>query len=109
MAGSRTIVGGWGRRGLAALGAWFASLWVLAPDWVWAAGEKATHLVVVADTRRLSGIMKYFANLYNTNTLLFAVWAVVLTAFWGAILGFLMDFIMARTGLDLKSRKIVEH
>jgi hypothetical protein len=41
--------------------------------------------------------------------LLFAVWAVVLTAAWGAILGVLMDFIMSRTGLDLKSRKIVEH
>ncbi len=81
----------------------------LTPDWVWAAGEKATNLVVVADTRRLTGIMKYFANLYNTNTLLFAIWAVVLTALWGAILGFLMDFLMARTGLDLKSRKIVEH
>ncbi len=84
-------------------------MWVVLPDWVWAAGEKATNLVVVADTRRLTGIMKYFANLYNTNTLLFAVWAVVLTALWGAILGFLMDFLMARTGLDLKSRKIVEH
>jgi len=66
-----------------ALLSWGTSLWVLAPDWVLAAGEKATNLVVVADTRRLSGIMKYFANLYNTNTLLFAIWAVVLTALWG--------------------------
>jgi len=99
----------WSVRGMEALLSWGISLWVLAPDWVLAAGEKATNLVVVADTRRLSGIMKYFANLYNTNTLLFAIWAVVLTALWGGILGFLMDFIMARTGLDLKSRKIVEH
>ncbi len=66
-----------------ALLSWGTSLWALAPDWVLAAGEKATNLVVVADTRRLSGIMKYFANLYNTNTLLFAIWAVVLTALWG--------------------------
>jgi hypothetical protein len=28
---------------------------------------------------------------------------------WGGILGFLMDFIMERSGLDLKSRKILEH
>lgn len=82
---------------------------LLFPELLFAAGEKASELVVVADTRRLSGVMKYFANLYNTNTLLFAVWAVVLTALWGAILGFLMDWIMVRTGLDLKSRKIVEH
>ncbi|WP_244085271.1 DVU0150 family protein [Desulforhabdus sp. TSK] len=76
----------------------------------WAAGGPASMLVVVADTRRVSsGIEKYFANLYNTNILLFAVWAVVLTALWGVILGVLMDFIMSRTGLDLKSRKIIEH
>ncbi len=88
------------------LGAMFC---LVVPDWVWAAGEKATNLVVVADTRRVAGVLKYFANLYNTNPLLFAVWAVVLTAVWGAFLGFLMDRIMMRTGLDLKSRKIVEH
>ena len=83
-------------------------LWI--PASVWAAGEKATNLVVVADTRRVSsGILKYFGDLYNTNSLLFAFWAVVLTALLGAILGFLMDRIMLRTGLDLKSRKIVEH
>lgn len=75
-----------------------------------AGGEKASDLIVVADTRMVdSGIMKYFSDLYNTNMFLFAVWAVVLTALWGVILGLIMDFIMARTGLDLKSRKIIEH
>jgi hypothetical protein len=82
---------------------------VLLPAWVWASGEAAGHLVVVADARRVSGIMKYFSDLYNTNIWLFAVWAVVLTAAMGSILGFLMDYIMSRSGLDLKSRKIVEH
>jgi hypothetical protein len=38
---------------------------------------------------------------------MFAVWTVVLTVIMGCALGFLMDFIMSRTGLDLKSRKIV--
>jgi hypothetical protein len=83
---------------------------LLMPALVWGAGGPAEMLVVVADTRRVTGgVERYFANLYNTNILLFAVWAVVLTAAWGAILGVLMDFIMSRTGLDLKSRKIVEH
>lgn len=82
---------------------------LLVPASVWAAGEKAAALVVVADTRRVTGVMKYFSDLYNTNIWLFAVWAVVLTAAMGATLGFLMDFIMSRTGLDLKSRKIIEH
>ena len=82
----------------------------IVPSLGWAAGEKASQLVVVADTRVISnGFVKYIADLYNTNTLLFAVWAVVLTAVYGGFLGFLIDFIMSRTGLDLKSRKIVEH
>ncbi len=81
------------------------------PSLAWAAGgEKLAQLIVVADTRVLNNaFVKYIADLYNTNTLLFAVWAVVLTALYGTFLGFLMDFLMARTGLDLKSRKIVEH
>lgn len=75
-----------------------------------AGGGKAAELVVVADTRVLhSKVMIYFADLYNTNILLFAVWAVVLTALMGVILGFAMDKVMAHTGLDLSSRKIVEH
>ena len=75
-----------------------------------AGGGGAELLVVVADTRRVtSGIEKYFANVYNENLWLFALWAVVLTAAYGAFLGVLMDFILSRTGIDLKSRKIVEH
>lgn len=73
-------------------------------------GGGASELVVVADTRMIhNSLMRYIADLYNTNVWLFAVWAVVLTAAYGSFLGFLMDFIMERTGLDLKSRKIVEH
>ncbi len=79
------------------------------PSLAWASGETAANLVVVADTRRVSGVLKYIANVYNTDPWLFAVWAVVITALWGGILGFVMDFIMERSGLDLKSRKIQEH
>lgn len=75
-----------------------------------AAGEKASDLVVVADTRVLDNpVLLYFANLYNTNIVLFAVWTVVLTAAYGCLLGVLMDKLMGMTGLDLTSRKIVEH
>ncbi len=75
-----------------------------------AGGGGATDLVVVADTRVIeSGIVKYIADLYNTNLTLFAIWCVVLTALYGSFLGFFMDFLMSKTGLDLKSRKIVEH
>lgn len=80
------------------------------PDMLWAAGGGGdAPIVVVADTRVVHGILHYFSNLYNTNILLFAVWAVVLTAAYGVVLGLIMDKLMALTGLDLKSRKIVEH
>ena len=92
----------------------FSTLALLAmavlPSLALAAGGPASDLVVVADTRVLqSGIMKYFANLYNENILLFAVWAVVLTAAMGSVLGVVMDIIMKSTGLDLSKRKILEH
>ncbi len=89
----------------------FMTVYLLLPAMVFAAGGGGeSAIVVVADTRRVHGaIMKYFANLYNTNIFLFAVWAVVLTAAYGCFLGLIMDVIMSRTGLDLKSRKIVEH
>ena len=80
-----------------------------------AAGEKASNLVVVADTRVLTdtgyydSFMKYMADAYNGNIMMFAIWCTVLTACYGAVLGFLMYFLMSRTGLDLKSRKIIEH
>ena len=86
-----------------------AALWLLLPRIVLAGGDKATNIVVVADTRRVTGVMHSFSDLYNSNIVMFAVWTVVLTAALGCVLGFLMDFIMERTGLDLKSRKIVEH
>ncbi len=96
----------WGTKVFAGL----TVLWLAVPGLLHAAGQKASELVVVADTRVIeSGVLKYFANLYNTNILLFAIWAVVLTAVYGAFLGWLMDKIMSHTGLDLTSRKIVEH
>ena len=77
----------------------------------WAGGgEKASELVVVADTRMIGNpIMRYIADTYNTNLWLFAVWSVVLTALFGALLGFLMDWLISKSGLDLSSRKIIEH
>jgi len=82
---------------------------LLLPNWALASAEKAGDLVVVADTRHLSGFNLYIANLYNENQWLFAVWAVVLTSLLGVGLGLLMDLIMKRTGIDLSSRKIIEH
>lgn len=85
------------------------------PSVAMASGDKAGDLVVVADTRVIPDTgyyhtyIKYLADAYNSNIVVFAIWCTVLTAVYGAFLGFLMDFLMSRTGLDLTSRKIVEH
>lgn len=82
----------------------------LLPSLAWAAGGGgASEIVVVADTRTLTGWNFYFAELYNENMWVFAAWAVVLTTACGAVLGVIMDFVMKRTGIDLSSREIVEH
>ena len=99
------------KRNAKTMAATLIAILLLAPGLVWAAGGGGGQdLVVVADTRIIEfGFLKYLANLYNTNVTIFAIWAVVLTAIYGSFLGFLMDFIMKRTGIDLTSRKIVEH
>jgi hypothetical protein len=83
------------------IGAVGGALGALLPSLARAGGEGAADLVVVADTRVLSGFSLYLANLYNEDVWMFAVWAVVLTALLGGFLGILMDAFMSRIGLDL--------
>ncbi len=86
-----------------------AAIFNLMPAWAWA-GEKATDLVVVSDTRALEGFGLYLGTVYNQNLWLFAVWSVVLTTVLGAGLGVIMDLIMSRVGIDLtKGAGHVEH
>jgi hypothetical protein len=83
---------------------------LLTPELVAAAGEKADTLVVVADSRRVSwSVSRFFVDVYNTNPFMFGVWCVILTGILGCGLGLITDFFMKRTGIDLTSRKIVEH
>lgn len=81
---------------------------LMIPAVVWAGGGKAEALIHVADTRMLSGVLLYFANLYNENLVMFGVWTVVVITALGSGLGFFMDMIMSHTGLDLTSREIRE-
>ena len=99
------------KRSIAASLVFITLLIVFGPVLIWAAGGgEVNEIIVVADTRVVkSGVLKYFADTYNSNIVVFATWSVVLTAVYGVILGVVMDLIMSRTGLDLKSRKIVEH
>lgn len=74
-----------------------------------AAGEKASLLVIVADTRKLSGWEAWFANLYNESHIYFTIVTVVAIPIIGVILGVLADLVMTHIGIDLKSRELSEH
>jgi len=87
-----------------------ASVLLLLPGIVLAAGGgNVALLVIVADTRRLDGIMLWWANLYNESHLQFTVMTVVLIPVIGLLFGVLADVIMTRIGLDLKNRELAEH
>ncbi|MBI9079678.1 MAG: hypothetical protein JEY79_08060 [Pseudodesulfovibrio sp.] len=69
----------------------------------------ADELVVVVDTRTMTfDMMKYLADLYNSNIVLFSVWAMVLTIIVGCALGFLMHVVIARTKEASDIREVIE-
>jgi hypothetical protein len=69
----------------------------------------ADRIVIVADSRQFTGWKAWWANLYNESHLHFALLTVVLIPLLGTILGVLTDFLMARIGINLKSRVLAEH
>lgn len=82
---------------------------LLIPELVLAAGEKADLIVIVADTRRLTGWEAWWANLYNESHAYFTAVTVITIPLVGLILGLLADFVMKRIGIDLTSRELAEH
>jgi hypothetical protein len=74
-----------------------------------AGGGPVAPMVIVADTRKLSGLMKWWADLYNHSYVLFTVLTVVLIPIIGVIMGTLADIVMTHIGIDLKSRELAEH
>mgnify|MGYP000881339531 FL=1 len=88
------------------LGAFLAML----PQMVLAAGGgPVAPMVIVADTRKLEGIMKWWGDLYNNSYVEFTVLTVVLIPLIGVVFGVLADLIMTHIGIDLKSRELAEH
>lgn len=84
-------------------------LTAILPELALAAAEKAAPLVLVADTRKLTGIMKWWADLYNESHVWFTVLTVVLIPVIGLIFGVIADIVMSHIGIDLKSRDLAEH
>mgnify|MGYP000872879842 CR=1 FL=1 len=83
---------------------------VMLPQMVLAAGGgPIAPMVIVADTRKLEGIMKWWGDLYNNSYVEFTVLTVVLIPLIGVVFGVLADLIMTHIGIDLKSRELAEH
>lgn len=79
------------------------------PEMAMAAGGKAAPIVIVADTRKFTGWEAWFTNLYNESHVYFTLLTVASIPIIGVILGLLADVVMARIGIDLKSRELAEH
>jgi hypothetical protein len=85
------------------------TLWLTAGPALAAGGGDAQPIVIVADSRKLSGIMAWWANLYNESHLYFTLLTVILIPLIGVIFGVLADIVMHFVGIDLSSRDLAEH
>ena len=83
---------------------------LLSPGFALAAGGGgAAPIVIVADTRKLDGVMAWWANLYNESHLQFMILTVILIPLTGVIFGVLADIVMGWIGIDLKSKDLPGH
>ena len=89
---------------------WSLMLMLIAlPGTALAAGGGGAPVVIVADTRKLDGVLAWWANLYNESHLQFTVLTLILIPLVGVIFGVIADIIMNHIGIDLKSRDLAEH
>ncbi len=89
---------------------WSLMLMLLAlPSYALAAGGGGAPIVIVADTRKLDGVLAWWANLYNESHLQFTVLTIILIPTVGVMFGVVADIIMNWIGIDLKSRDLAEH
>ena len=87
----------------------FVMLLVMMPSLALAAKKAAANVVIVADTRRLDGIMLCWAQMYNDSHLYFTILTIIIIPTVGCIFGFLADVVMSHIGIDLKHRELAEH
>lgn len=84
-------------------------LGLLLLPWHLLAEEKTSAIVIVADSRHLTGLAAWWVNIYNESHLYFALLTVVTIPLAGVILGSAADFLMGLIGIDLKSRALREN
>lgn len=88
----------------------FTFLFFMLPGSVLAAGAGgAGNIVIVADTRRFGPVLSWWTDMYNDSHLYFALVTIIIIPVIGVIMGVIADLVMARIGIDLKSRDLAEH
>lgn len=85
------------------------AMFLLMPMAAFAAGGGGEGIVIVADTRKLSGVMAWWSNLYNESHFYFTLLTIIIIPLVGVIFGVLADIVMHFIGIDLKSRDLAEH
>lgn len=74
-----------------------------------AGGGNVANVVIVSDTRKLTGIMHWWGSLYNESHLQFTLLTILLIPITGCLFGFIADVVMGWIGIDLTKRKVAEH
>lgn len=72
-------------------------------------GGDVARLVIVADTRHLPAVLKFWGNLYNESHVYFTALTVSIIPVLGIFFGMGADLTMSRLGIDLHSRELAEH
>jgi hypothetical protein len=81
----------------------------LLPQLASAAGGAAAPITMVSDTRKLSGILLWWGNIYNDSHMEFTILTCLMIPLVGCGLGLAADFILGLIGLDLTKRELAEH
>ena len=88
----------------------FALMFLLmAPSLAMAAKKAAANVVIVADTRRLDGILLWWAQMYNDSHAYFTLLTIIIIPGTGCVFGVLAGIVMSHIGIDLKHRELAEH
>lgn len=88
----------------------FALMFLLmAPSLAMAAKKAAANVVIVADTRRLDGILLWWAQMYYDSHAYFTILTIIIIPITGCVFGMLADLVMSHIGIDLKHRELAEH
>ena len=80
-----------------------------APGLGYAATGGGQPIVIVADTRGLTGWHAWWGNLYNESHAYFTLMTIVVIPAVAVVFGLLTDLLLSNLGISLRSRHLGEH